>query len=185
MPITQATSNVIKPNVLTGKQLLATAGSPINITNFELFKSGVLNSRNSYFNATGTNDYDLYYTGSRWQLKRTDDDGNVFTRDANVGSETFPFQATWPAGTSVFLGSEIINTNTFIGVQVGTDPSNTGGVGWPNLENTAFGYRALKNINQDPIITANPNSHLNTAIGADALLNNVLGSGNTAVGSGA
>lgn len=171
----------------TGNQLLATAGSPINITNLELKKTGVLNGRNSYFNGENvTNDYELKYTGTRWQLNRIDNDlGTTFTINANVGSEAFPFQATWPSGTSVFLGSEIINTNTFIGVQTGTDPSNTGGVGWANLKNTAVGYRALRNINQDPIMTGNPDSNLNTAIGADALFANVSGYRNTAVGANA
>jgi len=176
MPITQSTPNVIKSNVLQGSPLLVTAGSPVNISNLEFVKNGTINGRNTYFNDDLNDSVTISYTGTNWKIDEEDNEtGAHRIVNASAGSETYPWQATWPAGTSFVFGTPVANTNSFFGTAA-SDPQ-TGGISWRG-ENTAIGYNTLVNLVSDL-------SRSNTALGSNALSVSTQGSFNTALGADA
>jgi hypothetical protein len=187
MPITQSTPNVIKSNVLQGSPLLVTAGSPVNFSNLQFVKNGTINGRNTYFNDDLNDRVTISYTGTNWKIEEVDDDtGAIRIVNASAGSQTYPWQATWPAGTSFVFGTPVANTNSFFGTAE-SDPQ-TGGISWIG-ENTAIGYNTLVNLVSDPSQRAGVadrwQARSNTALGSKALSESTEGSFNTALGADA
>lgn len=178
MPITKATANIIKTNVNIGRQLFLTTPSPIATTNKQMFATGIVNGRRSYANTEGF-DYQIVYSGTRWEIIKESSEEGPYVVPATNGTQTNPWDAVWPSGNSVTLGSEVQNSNAFIGESTMRDPSEI--VAWAG-GNTSHGTNALVNLSTTPEY-AQANS--NTAIGANCLQSVVIGHSNTAVGAGA